>query len=379
MKSMSRLLTTHPTRKNSEAGMVSIMVTMILMIVMSLIVIGFAQISRRDQRESLDQQLTTQAFYAAESGINDATNLIDNALAAGQTVPAKTDCTSGTGAEAAFYGQLPSSTLSAANDVSYSCLMVNATPASLQYSDVNDTSSTIIPLTTSTGATFSTVTFNWQSKDGTSTPLNGCPASISKAFSITSAWSSSGCGYGVLRFDLVPTSGSGLTVNTLENNTMTAFVVPLKSGGTASFVFGGGTSNANDLIGGSCTNTGCTLTISGLNSSQYYARVSSLYKDASLQVTGTTSTGTTVDFSEGQIMIDSTGKAQDELRRIQVRVSLLNTSSTGTTTNTGTSSTNQLSDYALESTDSICKRFGALSGYYQNEISNVTSSNPMCN
>jgi Tfp pilus assembly protein PilX len=63
------------TREDKQAGMVAIMVTMILMIVISLIVVGFAQISRRNQRQALDRQLSTQAFYAAETGVNDASDL----------------------------------------------------------------------------------------------------------------------------------------------------------------------------------------------------------------------------------------------------------------------------------------------------------------
>ena len=59
------------------------------MIVMSLIVLGFAQISRRNQRESLDRQLSTQAFYAAESGVNDARELITTAAQNNQAIPAK--------------------------------------------------------------------------------------------------------------------------------------------------------------------------------------------------------------------------------------------------------------------------------------------------
>jgi Tfp pilus assembly protein PilX len=59
-----------------QAGMVSIMVTMILMVVLSLIVIGFAQIARRNSRQSLDRQLSTSAFYAAEAGVNDVRDLI---------------------------------------------------------------------------------------------------------------------------------------------------------------------------------------------------------------------------------------------------------------------------------------------------------------
>lgn len=342
----------------NQQGMVSILVTMVLMIVLSLIVLGFAQISRRNQRETLDQQLSTQAFYAAESGVNDATQLINNALSTGATLYAKTTCAAPSDpAAAAFYSNLPSSTISAAG-VSYSCLMVNPTPPSLDSSDVG-TNPIVWPLTTTTGANFSTITLKWETKTGDSTPLGGCPTSMTKELPTSANWTSSGCGYGVLRFDLVPTAGSTLTENSLSAATMTAFVVPLQSGGTPSVNFAAGGSNTNDVIGGSCTNSACTLTISFPTpaSSQYFVRVSSLYRDVSLDLTGTDTTGKQVNFSGAQIAIDATGKAQDVLRRIEVRVSTASQDTSGTDTKTVPTSQSTLPYYVLGSGTSICKEF----------------------
>ena len=109
------------------------------MLVISLIVLGFAQIARRNQRQSLDRQLSTQAFYAAETGVNDAANLVKSAA----SVPAKTSCTDTGGG---FYSALPSSNIDATNKVTYTCLMVNPAPGSLVYSNVG-TSSIVAPLT----------------------------------------------------------------------------------------------------------------------------------------------------------------------------------------------------------------------------------------
>ena len=58
--------------KNNEQGLVAIVVTLIIMLVLTLIVTGFAQLARREQREALDRQLASQALYAAESGVNAA-------------------------------------------------------------------------------------------------------------------------------------------------------------------------------------------------------------------------------------------------------------------------------------------------------------------
>lgn len=44
------------------------MITIVMMVVISLIVVGFTQVANRNRRQSLDRQLSTQAFYVAESG-----------------------------------------------------------------------------------------------------------------------------------------------------------------------------------------------------------------------------------------------------------------------------------------------------------------------
>ncbi|HSX16630.1 MAG TPA: PilX N-terminal domain-containing pilus assembly protein [Patescibacteria group bacterium] len=358
-----------------QRGMVSILVTMLLMIVISLIVLGFAQISRRNQRQSLDRQLSTQAFYAAEAGINDARNLIKNAINSGTAVPAKTDCTNGSGAAAAFYGALTPA-LDSTNNVSYTCLMVDPTPKTLLYNDIH-TSSTVIPLISATGTNFASVKLTFLSKDGTANPSSGCPTSASAVFSTTSAWTASGCGYGVLRFDLVPTNGS-LTMSGLQDKTMTSFLVPVSSGGTTTIAYPAtspvSSTNANNRVATTCTATGCSMTISGLSTNQYYMRVSAVYKDVSLIVSASDSGGSALSLQGAQAVIDTTGKAQDVLRRVQVHIPLT------------PSSSNQLSDYAIESTDAICKRFVTMDGYFQSyaasAVSGLTSittpPNPLC-
>jgi Tfp pilus assembly protein PilX len=292
-----------------QAGMVAILVTMILMIVISLIVLGFAQISRRNQRQALDRQLSTQAFYAAETGVNDAADLIKTAVEAGTAVASKPDCTSTGGG---FYTTL-APVIDGTNKVQYTCLIVDPTPTSLAYSDVG-TTSTIVPLTAVSG-TISTIHLTWQSKDDSATPATGCPTDMTE-LPTTSAWT---CGYGVLRFDLVPTTGS-LSFSGLQSSTMTSFVIPLSSGAATANPIGYSTGGANNRLGVICSSTNCTLTINGLSQSQYYMRISSLYKDVSLQINATNAAGGPVSLAGAQAVIDATGKARDVLRRIQVRV-----------------------------------------------------------
>lgn len=361
MSSKSSRLTSHP----KEAGMVAIMVTLILMIVISLIVLGFAQISRRNQRQTLDRQLSTQAFYAAETGINDAAELIKNALATGVAVADKPDCQSNGGG---FYASL-TPVISAANNVEYTCLTVDPTPGSLVYSDVG-TTGTVVPLIAVGGGTISRINLTWQAKGEGLPPVTNCPATNNASvFRKTDLWD---CRYGVLRFDLVPTAGA-LTYDGLQNATMTAFVVPVRPGGTATanpigYTTGGG----NNRLGVICSDTNCSLSINGLGATQYYMRVSSIYQNVSLLIEAFDPASTKLSMEGAQAVIDVTGKAEDVLRRIQVRVPLSGSSS------------NELSDYAIQSNEAICKRFSVMTGFFDNKADNAvpavigTTTNPLC-
>lgn len=347
-----------PKQNRSQAGMVSIMTTMVLMIVITLIVLGFAQISRRNQRQTLDRQLSTQAFYAAESGINDARHLIETKLAAGVTnIPSKDGCTAtGTGN---FYssanGIVPD--IDAAKGIKYSCLLVNPTPTKLRYSNVG-TGSLVVPITNASGGSVGDLSFSVQAKSG-GTPSANCPTGLTNQFKPASGWT---CGYGVLRFDLVPI-GSGMDLNSLMDSTMTTFAVPIKTATLTSVPYAGGRSNSNDLAAMQCDDNSCNFKVTGLPQNSYYLRISSIYKDVSMQIT---SQSGAVEFADAQAVIDATGRSGDVLRRIQVNVPLT------------ANSANQLSDYALESTDSVCKRFSVMDGLYSNSISIPSATSRLC-
>lgn len=350
-----RIIPRQSIRRNQQ-GMVSIMVTMILMIVMSLIVLGFAQNSRRNQRETLDRQLSTQAFYAAESGVNDAREIISKITG---TISPKTTCTDA-GVGNVYQNLVDSSpgtdqaTIDATHNVSYSCVLINPAPPTLDYPV--DTTGTLLPIISGTGANFGSLSVSWQANSN-ATPTAGCPtqyASGNTVFTPTTGWT---CGYGVLRLDLVPLDGSE-TSSSLQSNNRTIWAVPVKTTGTNTYDV---STEGNKVIGVKCTDSNCSLTINGLAGSQYYMRAISVYKGVALQISSP------LGLSGAQILIDSTGRAQDVLRRIQVRVPV-----------NSTTSKNLLPDNALQSTDSICKRFSTMDTYYSN-TAGVSGNNALCN
>lgn len=340
--------------QQDETGLVAIMVTVILMMVISLIVIGFSQITRRNQREVLDRQLSTQAFYAAESGINDVRNLIKTAGAP----PAKTDCPN-TGS---YYSSLDPDVDTTTN-VAYTCVLVNPTPSRLEFNRIDNTASTITKIRSAdSGDPAASITLDWQPNTGVASPLTGCPTSPSNVFSSTTTWT---CGYGVLRLDLVPTD-TPFTSDSLQQSTMTMFVVPQAGSPTPvkTVAYQAVASNTQTLTNVGCDISHCLLTINGLaGRGEYYLRISSIYRGVPLQIDGLTASGQKLEFEGAQVVIDSTGRAQDVLRRIQVHVS----------TGTG-SDRNKNPDNAIGSFGPVCKRFSVTGGYFVNDLGGIPAS-----
>ncbi|MFA5004231.1 MAG: pilus assembly PilX N-terminal domain-containing protein [Candidatus Saccharimonadales bacterium] len=340
---------------NRQAGMVSIMVTMIMMIVITLIVLGFAQVTRRNQREALDRQLSAQAFYAAESGINDAVKYF-------QANPSASVKTSDCSGFISIMGGVPgtSNILNASNNVAYTCLMANSIPASLQVAPLSTNSNTVWHIKNKDGLAFSSMTFNWSNNH--SSPFTGAANQClgGSSLPVYSAWN---CSYGILRVDLVAASslvGGALEANTNVNS---IFMIPNFSGsGSASL-----SANKALVAQAACNAIQCSLKLTGpgagaLGSSEYYARLTMIYQGSdSATVTAADPAGG-VQFEEGQAIIDSTGKAQDELRRIQVRIPLIEGIS-------------DLPNFGVQSTDSICKQLSVAPGIYQDK--SLTDAN--CN
>lgn len=333
------------TLRQDQRGIASILVTLIMMIVISLIVIGFAQVTRRNQREALDQQLSTQAFYAAETGVNDTVKLLKSQLSAGTSLSPKTDCANNT----PYAGLTP--TLST-DGVSYSCILVDPTPTSLLYTSIQEQRTTVVPITTN--AALTNLTFKW-GPDGTNTDASKCNdnnLALPIAGTATGNWL---CSYGLLRVDLVKIDSAHLDAAGLDDRTVTFFLKPTTAS-VSNDVSTGAPPVVNGFVGGQrayivttkCSGGSCSATINfgaGAQGTQYYARLSGMYHNvANLAISGQTSIGAAT-FSNAQVVVDSTGKAQDQLRRISVRVPLLDSNS------------DLLPNNLLQSAGAICKRY----------------------
>lgn len=341
----------HMSRTDSrQSGMVAIMVTMIMILIISLIVLGFAQVTRRNQREALDNQLSTQAYYAAESGVNVADRFFQaNPMAQLNTTG---NCTKFmTDASPSGLGYTPGqNVLNQGNNTAFTCLMVNSIPPSLAVAPLAQGKSTVWHLQSSTGGNFGSLKFSWSSKDANfGGNSNDCVSATLPAgkFPQANKWK---CTFGILRIDLV-TGGANITNSSLEagNLLRTIYVWP---DNTVSSTVGLSTNPA--LTTGSSCNyavNSCSviLGLNSLDSPELYARLTVLYQDAASASVTDGNPGAGINFINGQAIIDATGKAQDELRRLQVRIPLMQESTI-------------LPNFAISSTDPICKQLNVSSG-----------------
>jgi Tfp pilus assembly protein PilX len=352
-------MTQHGQRRASrQSGMVSILVTMIIMLVISLIVLGFAQISRREQRQSLDRQLSAQAFFAAETAVNDARKAAEPYITAGTPVPEKEVCEPN-----GVYNTSP--TIDATNNVKYTCLLVSTKVRNLTGSVTATGKSINLPIEPTAAA--STLRINWKEPTGqvqqsmlTGNCQTSVPADGHFERDTNSGWK---CPYGVMRLDIVPTADLARAGTMAAQKTF--FLYPTDAGGTGTAPYGGPTGRVAAMR---CTATaGCNADITGLTGGPNYAiRMTAIYVDGVFDISARDSVGAALELQNAQLQIDVTGRAQDVLRRIQVRLPLVAATDTP--------------DHALISASSICKRFEITPNSFQipNDFKLQDEKNPMC-
>ncbi|HSW37299.1 MAG TPA: pilus assembly PilX N-terminal domain-containing protein [Candidatus Saccharimonadales bacterium] len=308
---------------SQERGFASLVVGLILIIVISLVTVGFATLIRREQKNALDKQLSTQAFYAAESGVNDAIKAIQSGQAnLGDGKKCNSLPATGVLSQA-------SSVINSTYGVSYPCVLVNLTPSKLNHqkvgnSSVEDSNSNSWTVLASTaGATpITTLSIQWNSSDG----HNTFPASIpSPAFTKKANWHDGAVPPNpypaVLKFSITHLDGGGsLTHTSLVNNTFTAFLYPSQP--LESPTPTATSANQGRVMNGHCSTTTflclTKMNLAGFGSGPYLVHIVSIYDQSDITITALDSFANPISFVNTQAVIDSTGKAQDVLRRIQV-------------------------------------------------------------
>lgn len=336
--------------KQNQQGIVSLIVTLILIMIMTVIVISFGNFSRREQVETFEQQLSTEAFYAAESGVNTAINEIKNANSIDDIlrVP-KEDCQTNPAPAPGPGASYPNFeyNLEPTGTVAISCLLVDPAPYSLEISSAGVQEPYVFPLEREDGSDLNQVSIFWHDKEAAPHSFTGCSGSDE----LPQSWYGN-CTAGMLKIDLVPVDGS-FSFNELATRQKTFYVKPRQGGGGV-MSFNGTTTG--EIVTGRCTNGAlsaqdpkhCRLRINGLNEQKFYIRVTPLYLSASITMCSNQcagNSGQTYRLIGAQAKIDSTGRASGVLRRIQVHVDISGLNDNAYTPN------------AIESRQDICKQF----------------------
>lgn len=319
-------------KSEDQRGLASIIIATVLMVVMSLITLGFTRIMQREQRQSLDRILSSQAFYAAESGVNDAYSIIG-------TLGDKTNCD---------VSSFPNGGVldTTENGVKYSCVLVDKSPTSIEYNNSAITTAQSKIVSVEAATAINSITFEWS---GTSVSP-ALPNSNCADLPVSSAW---GSRPPLLKLDLVQIPTVSFSREGLISLTQNMYLAPSLSGSCSSVSTNPisdhvGEANKGKIVPVSCTSGGtyhCSFTLTGLTANRYVARVRPIYATADkvrITAENSTSPGVDLELVGAQAIIDSTGRANDVVRRIQVRVPLV--------------SEYPLPEFVLQAMDGVCKQ-----------------------
>lgn len=293
----------------NEQGFASIAIALVLIAVLALLTVGFAQLARREQQTALNKQLASQAYYAAESGVNDAKQAIDSR--------ALTTATANVGANQCLHLPLPSfgptpppAAINGQTDVSYTCVIVSLQPKTLTKDIAADGDWSTYFLTV--GSSPDHVTLSWSSQGGKS------PRTTASGFTPSGSWGARA----VMQISITPLDS--LARDDLINKTFTVYGYPSTSAGAVNYSAAPG--DQGQIVGGSCTGTNdgsCHVTISGLppTVSLYALHVHDYYDSSHVDFSAYTGANA-LELADSQATIDVTGKSREVLRRILVHVPL---------------------------------------------------------
>ncbi len=324
-------------QRMNQQGIGSLLFTMIMIVVISMIVLGFAQLARRNQRQTLDHQLSSQAYYAAESGVNTALHILRS--------PHFNESTGDNNNCNQFLtnnGANPKLNPSEPTGATYTCVLVDQGALDyLEYKNkVSQNNAVVVPI--NPVGSLTGITFTWDKPSGSVDPIANCKndANLPSATSYN-------CPYGMMRIDIIPVSaGANYNIANLQQSNKTFFVKPTQ-GSPTSF----GLADINSpLQKAGCSDANCQVTITGMGGS-YALHISSVY--APLPTLKIAASDSGVKLAGAQVVIDATGRSQDVLRRIKVRAPVKDqdVSVTG----------------AIVSNQAICKRFTVGNGITSND------------
>ena len=328
-------------KKLPEPGFVSIFSVLIIMAILTLVMVGFSQIVRRAATTNLNDQLSTQAFYAAESGVNAVVSYLKSA---GPGAVDKAECKGPIGNGTFFkYNDLDPSV-----NIGYSCVLFNTATRDINLSSVpviGTAAPKMVPLESNSAGN---PIRSFDITLATTSDTRNVPTMSADAFEPQSSRATADV-LGTLRLDLVPTDGS-LDRAALAAGTYSFFVDFRNNGPPVGATTVRRGVNSGELVRAKCrpSDAKCTATINLESPGQkYMMRFQAVYQPVKVVVDNITGSTGPVVLSNGQKIVDVTGQSNSVFRRIQVRLQ---------------SESNLSSAFSIESADTICKKLQVAPG-----------------
>lgn len=358
MKLLNTLSNTFKGRPaRNQDGLASIVVTGVLVALLSVMTVSFSAVMRRELTNSVQNQISQAAFYAAKSGINDAASYINS-----HPTASVTNCdtlVTGNGALAS------DSDLSGDGTTAYTCALIDTSPSSLEYQSIGTNTSQVfrgIP-----SSPMESMMLSWQASDRANNIF--VPSAQAGSFYDETNWNANKYAP-VLRVSLYPVSVNTKDIDYASTNSRTYFLYPTQTASSTvtEINYSSAANGTVQQVNCGVTNTGgnfngtadydCNLIVSNLPSLGaagylYYVRVTPIYGRADFKFKGNDNSSNPVDFSQTQALIDVTAQSAGALKRLQARVDISNLSGNGQDI---APSDQGFPDFAIQTADALCKR-----------------------
>lgn len=333
-----------------QHGLISILVVTILTIILSLIAIGFSKLADRELRQASDREASAQAYYAAQSGINDAKAYL---ATSGNGFPG---CNPPVGVSSYFKQDLTGGT----GVAKYSCISIDKTPQWLP-TTVRPNKPQLLKIS---APGINHLFIAWENLNYSTQFQPAGSSSLPPEDVVASNMT------GVLRVGLYAVPAGSTNNDVLSNLSRVYYLYPNTANGSAwvtdysqgcySVSTGlncGLSPNFNgSLVFGNCQNPGlnpggstvakthfCNSEITNLPDQTYYLYLTAQYAPLSVSIQATNGSNKNVDFVDSQATVDVTGQSSGIIQRIRATVNL--------------GSQFDLPNYAIQSMESICKNF----------------------
>src|SRR3990167_4237566 len=128
----------------NQSGMASVVIVSVLVVILTLISVGFARVMDRAVNNSVNNQLGSSAYYVARSGISDASAY----LAVTPNASADT-CDDLLGSGKPLQGASDSLSTASNGVAKYTCILIDQTPTELNYQKIDPFKSQVVKLAAS--------------------------------------------------------------------------------------------------------------------------------------------------------------------------------------------------------------------------------------